>query len=143
MDKRKKRIIRPISITAVPGELVTVIIPAIELFNGKTIELCFSLYEEDLEVFRNNLQGNEIVNIQNGLGSAAAPAPVYAVENRIGNVLYSDKLFLGRLYRLAFGNNGPVAPDAAGLAHFLCYNSPCVSRPFDGANTGEQPEISE
>ena len=144
--------IRPISIVAVSGSFVTIIIPAIELKPKKAVNLCFALYSEDKETFFNSLQGNEPVQIQNGLGSAANPAPVYIVENRIGDVFYSDKLFLNRIYRLVFGNNGAVSapadlvpPETAvgGLGHFLCYNSPCASRAFDGANVGEQPEASE
>ena len=130
--------VMPIALSVVSGQTITIIIPAIELRNLKIISLLFKLHSEDKELFKNNLQGNEVVQIQNGIGG-----PIYVVEDRAGNILYSDKLFLCRVYRLIFGNNGPISVSAGVLPHFLCFNSPCMSRGFDAANIGEQPEVTE
>ena len=124
--------IRPVALTVVPGTSVTIVIPQINLNNGKHIGLEFCLFEADKTNYNTLIEGIEPVLLQIGINGTS-----YVVENRKGNILYADKLLIGYCYRLIYGNNGAAATDGTtGLVeHFLCVNSPCCSKSYNPANT--------
>jgi hypothetical protein len=103
---------------------------------GIHFNLEFCLTKPDIVKFRDLIEGNEYVNIQNGVGGT-----IYVLENCLADIFYADRLHLGFCYRLRWSNNGPaVQTGATGLiAHFLNLNTPKCARGFNPANTTIPP----
>ena len=145
--EHKKNLLVAVSAVIVSGSFITLVTNNSEVFDGKHYVLKLMLTGQDLENFRTQLQGNEVVQIQLGTGTDAI---TYVAENKIGNVLYSDRLQDEKCYRIVWGSNGaaaapidvPPAPAVAGVGHFLFYDVPnkCGARPFNGGNVSTPVE---
>lgn len=99
-------------------------------------EYCFKfcLTGETLENYRTQKQGKEIVLLKNGVSGTTV-----VLEDKAGDVFYSDLLHLGREYVIRYGNNGAISNDKGGLAHFINLNSPCCATKYNPANS--TPEV--
>ena len=131
----------------VTGSFVTLVTNNSEIFDGK--HFCFKtlLTGQDLENWKTQIQGNEVVQITLGSGATAV---TYVAENRIGNVLYADRICLDKCYRIVWASNGaaaapadvPPAPAVGGVGHFLFYEVPNrgPARAFNGGNNSTPVE---
>jgi hypothetical protein len=120
----------PIDLAIVPGTSVTITIPKQDFHNGKVIHIGFELTSALIEVFR-TAEGTETVSIQNGVGGT-----IYPLITKLGNIFYADRLKLGYVYALAFGNNGMPAA----IPHFLNLNTPKKAWPINPANATPGPD---
>jgi len=116
---------QPIDITVVSGTSVTIIIPEIDLVNGRVDVLKFCLTKTQLAQLR-TATGIETVSIQ--VGVSGTPLPLLT---RLGNIFYADRLRQCFEYRIAYGNNGPSSTQ-----HFINLNTP---KPYKGYDPGSAP----
>ena len=126
----QNRPIRPIAIKVISGSSVVITIPEVFLRNKKHFSVLFELQEPDKVKFLDEIEGNEKVLFQNGIGgnSYIAEAP--------SSIMYADRLRLGHCYRMCWENNGAASTsgNAGGVQHFSVKNAPCCARPFNPAN---------
>jgi len=117
----------------VSGKTITLICNDNEVVDGKFLCLKLLLTGQDLENFNTELTGTEVVSIQLGV---SATAPTFVAENKIGDILYSDRLINEKCYRIVFGNNGAISPTDGGLGHFLFIDMPGkrCAKPYNAAN---------
>jgi len=158
MRNKRERTLIVTDVNIVPGPapagFITLITNEVDAIrNGEHFCLRFHITGQTLENYLTELTGVEAVQIQ--LGSNATPITVGAT-NRIGNVLYSDRLPFTieglncRVFRLVYGNDGlmaapidvPPATAVGGVKHFmfLDVSTQFPARGFDGASTTTDPE---
>ena len=90
------------SVVILSGSFVTLICNSNEVFDGKFMCLRTMFTGQDFEDWKTMLTGSEVVQIQLGTGSEAV---TYVCENKIGNVLYSDRIRNDKCYRIVWGSN--------------------------------------
>ena len=120
----------PVDILVTSGTSVTVVIPPIDLFNGKFFWMFLNLSDqaEDKLQTATNI---EPVSVQNG-----ATGTVYPLNDILGNVFYSGKLKNRHLYKIAFGTDG--APGK--VLHFQCLTVEECAKGYNAGAGSTPPE---